>query len=160
MASRTKYARVVQTKNAEDPALRAWIVLARTYHTIERAVSRDAANHGLTIAQFAVLEALFHKGPLPLGQISSLLLVTAGNITYVVDQLEKRGYVARERRRDDRRVVYAALTPAGRELIEEIFPEHARVIAELFDVLTPEEQNDMRRILKKLGLTVSANRGW
>jgi MarR family 2-MHQ and catechol resistance regulon transcriptional repressor len=77
-----------------------------------------------------------------------------------VDQLEKRGYVARERRSEDRRVVYAALTPAGRELIEEIFPEHAHVIAELFDVLTPEEQADMRRILKKLGLTVSANRGW
>jgi MarR family 2-MHQ and catechol resistance regulon transcriptional repressor len=56
-------------------------------------------------------------------------------------------------------VVYAALTPAGRELVEEIFPEHARVIAELFDVLTPEERADLRRILKKLGLTVSANRG-
>ena len=65
--------RVVQTKNAEDPALRAWIVLARAYHTIVRAVSRDAASHGLTLGQFAILEALYQKGPLPLGDRKSVV---------------------------------------------------------------------------------------
>lgn len=159
MPAKTQLARVVRTRNAEDPALRAWIVLARSYHTIERAVSRDAASHGLTIAQFAVLEALYHKGPLPLGRIGSLLLVTAGNITYVVDQLERRELVRRERKSKDRRVVVASLTTEGRALIDDIFPRHARFVAGLFDVLDPPEQAELRRLLKKLGLAVGATAG-
>src|SRR6185437_11437658 len=71
------------------------IVLARAYHTIVRAVSRDVSRYRLTLGQFAVMEALYHKGALPLGRVGSLLLVTAGNITYVVDQLERRGLVRR-----------------------------------------------------------------
>lgn len=159
MPGKSQLARVVRTRNAEDPALRAWIVLARSYHTIERGVSRDAARYGLTIAQFAVLEALYHKGPLPLGQIGSLLLVTAGNITYVVDQLERHKLVKRERRSKDRRLVYAALTPEGRALIDDIFPRHARFVAEMFDVLEPPEQAELRRLLKKLGLAAAAAAG-
>jgi MarR family transcriptional regulator, 2-MHQ and catechol-resistance regulon repressor len=143
----------------DDPALRSWIVLARAYHTIVRAVSRDVARHGLTLGQFAVLEALYHRGPLPLGRIGALLLVTAGNITYVVDQLERRGLVKRERRRDDRRVVYASLTPQGTEMIDQIFPQHANFIVELFGVLTPDELRALRQLLKKLGLSVAAREG-
>lgn len=156
MAVKKTTTRVVQTKNAEDPALRAWIVLARAYHTIVRSVSRDATRHGLTLGQFAILEALYHKGALPLGRIGSLLLVTAGNVTYVVDQLERRGLVVRERRDGDRRVIYASLTTEGRELLDRIFPEHAHFVATLFDTLEPGEQAEMRRILKKLGTTVAA----
>lgn len=148
--------RVIQTRNAEDPALRTWIVLARAYHTIVRAVSRDVSRYRLTLGQFAVMEALYHKGALPLGRVGSLLLVTAGNITYVVDQLERRGLVRRERRHGDRRVVYAALTAKGRAFIDEIFPPHARYVAELFDTLPPDEQNQLRRLLKKLGFAVAA----
>jgi len=147
--------RVIQTRNAEDPALRTWIVLARAYHTIVRAVSREVSSHRLTLGQFAVMEALYHKGALPLGRVGSLLLVTAGNITYVVDQLERRGLVRRERRHGDRRVVYAALTAKGHALIDEIFPEHARYVADLFDTLPPDEQNQLRRLLKKLGFAVA-----
>jgi MarR family 2-MHQ and catechol resistance regulon transcriptional repressor len=144
-----------RTKPVEDTALHSWVVLARAYHTILRAVSRDAATYGITIGQFAVLEVLYHKGPLALGQIGSLLVVTAGNVTYVVDQLERRGLVQRERRRDDRRMVYASLTPKGRELLDEIFPRHARFVATLFDALEDTEQQELARLLKKLGLTVA-----
>lgn len=155
MPSKVPAARVVQTKNAEDPALRSWIVLARAYHTIVHAVTRDVSRYRLTLGQFAVMEALYHKGPLPLGQIGTLLLVTAGNITYVVDQLERRGLVRRERRHGDRRVVYAALTAKGRAEIDGIFPEHTRFVATIFDTLSPEEQAQMRRLLKKLGFAVA-----
>jgi MarR family 2-MHQ and catechol resistance regulon transcriptional repressor len=151
VATKTSVPRPLKIENAEDPALRAWVVLARAYHTIVRAVSRDASGYGLTLGQFAVLEALYHKGPLPLGKIGSLLLVTAGNITYVVDQLEKRGYVKRERSNSDRRVVSASLTPSGRALLGEIFPKHARFVADLFDKLDPDELAQLRRVLKKLG---------
>jgi MarR family 2-MHQ and catechol resistance regulon transcriptional repressor len=153
--AKTSTARVVRTENAEDPALRAWIVLARAYHTILRAVSRDATRHGLTIGQFAVLEALYHNGRLALGRIGSLLLVTAGNVTYVVDQLERRGLVRRERCPNDRRVIYASLTPEGRALLDVIFPKHARFVATLFDTLDAAEQTELRRLPKKLGLAAA-----
>jgi len=143
--------RAIRMENAEDPALRGWVVLARAYHTIVHAVTRDATRYGLTLGQFAVLEVLYHKGPLPLGRIGSLLLVTAGNITYVVDQLEKHGLVKRERHRDDRRMVSASLTAKGRALVAEIFPQHARFVAGLFDKLDPDELAELRRLLKKLG---------
>ena len=133
-------------------------MLARAYHTIVRAVSRDAATYGLTLGQFAVLEALYHKGPLALGRIGSLLLVTAGNVTYVVDQLERRDLVRRERRHDDRRVVYASLTSKGRELVDAIFPSHARFVSGMFEALSPDELADLRRLLKKLGLTVAGRK--
>ena len=158
MTARTEDTGTEEPRRLDDPALRSWIVLARAYHTIARAVSRDATRFGLTIGQFAVLDALYHRGPLPLGRIGSLLLVTAGNVTYVVDQLEKRGLVRRERRHDDRRVVYAALTQKGRALIDEIFPSHAAFVGTLFGVLQPAEQTELRRLLKTLGL-VAAGRG-
>ena len=131
-------------------------MLGRAYHTIVREVSRDVLRYGLTLGQFAVLEALYHKGPLPLGRIGSLLLVTAGDITYVVDRLERRGLVRRERQHDDRRVIYAALTPCGRELLDEIFPKHGRFVAELFETLEPAELQALRRLRKTLGLAVAA----
>ena len=149
----------VSTRHIDDPALRSWIVLARAYHTIVRAVSRDVGRHGLTLGQFAVLEALYHRGPLPLGKIGALLLVTAGNITYVVDHLERRGLVRRERQRADRRVIYASLTPRGMEMLDQIFPQHANFIIELFGALTPDELRTLRRLLKKLGLAVAGREG-
>ena len=155
MAGNSHFARAPLPTASDDPALRTWVVLARAYHTIVRAVAHDAARHGLTLGQFAVLEALYHRGPLPLGKIGSLLLVTAGNVTYVVDQLEQRGLCKRERQPDDRRVVRASLTPKGKHLLDEIFPPHADFVGRLFAQLEPAEIAELRRLLKKLGFSVS-----
>lgn len=133
-----------------------WVVLARAFHSVAGAIARELSRHGLTLAQFAVLEALANKGPLPLGRLGQLLVVTPGNITYVVNQLERRGLVQRERAADDRRVVAASLTESGRELVATIAPEHARFVRELFAVLTPAERAVLRRLLKKLGLAANA----
>ncbi len=119
--------------------------------------TRDIASYGISLGQFAVLEVLYHKGPQPLGKLGSLLLVTAGNITYVVDHLEKSGWVVRERQRDDKRIILARLTPAGKELLDRIFPQHARFIGNLFTALDAGELRDLRRLTRKLGLGI-ANR--
>ena len=134
------------------------MALARCYSTITRAAARDVARHDLSLPQFAVLEALYHKGPLPLGEIGALLLVTGGNITYLVDHLEERGLVKRERKVNDRRVTYAALTPRGTALLDRIFPQHARYIGSLFATLDPDELAELRRLIKKLGVGI-AERG-
>lgn len=135
----------------EEDALRLWIALARSYLTFSRVVSSKVLEYGLTIPQFGILEALHHLGPLSLGELADKLLVTGGNITYVMDRLEDQKLVYRERSEEDRRVVKAHLTPEGRELITRVFPGHAAYVRELVSLLTAEERNDLRTLLKKLG---------
>jgi MarR family 2-MHQ and catechol resistance regulon transcriptional repressor len=114
-------------------------------------VSGRVSEYGLTTPQFGVLEALYHIGPLSLGELASKLLVTGGNVTYVMDRLEQQGLVERERSAEDRRVVRARLTAEGRNLVASVFPEHATAIADLARHLEPDEQEELRRLLKQLG---------
>lgn len=136
----------------EEEALRLWIALARCYSTFARSVSTKVNEYGLTTPQFGVLEALHHLGPLPLGELAEKLLVTGGNVTYVMDRLEEQGLVYRERSDEDRRVVEGRLTPRGHALIQECFPGHAAFIHRLVaDHLGPDEQATLRSLLKRLG---------
>jgi len=105
-------------------ALKLWVVLARAYQAMAERDRRDLENHGLYGSEFAVLEALFYKGPLTLGEVGRKVLLTSGSITHVVDKLEARELVARRRCAEDQRVTYAELTEAGRELVAGIFPAH------------------------------------
>lgn len=135
----------------QELSLRLWIALARCYSTVAREVSARVADYGLTTPQFGVLEALYHLGPLSLGELADKLLVTGGNITYVMDRLEEQGYVFRDRSGPDRRVVMARLTDEGERLIAEVFPGHAAFIAELAGELSAEEQASLRAMLKRWG---------
>lgn len=135
----------------EERALRLWITLARAYLTVSREVGAKVVEYGLTVPQFGILEALHHLGPLSLGELAEKLLVTGGNITYVMDRLEEQGLVYRERSAEDRRVVRAHLTDEGRRRIAEVFPGHAEFICELMSPLDPAEQDGLRGLLKTLG---------
>jgi len=135
----------------EENALRLWIALARCYVTFSRAVACKVAEYDLTAPQFGVLEALYHLGPLPLGELAEKLLVTGGNVTYVMDRLEAQDLVARERLGDDRRVVRAHLTTKGRATIEGVFSGHVEFVHGLVKGLEPEDQDTLRNLLKKLG---------
>jgi len=143
----------------EDQALRLWIALARCYVTFSRAVACKVAEYDLTAPQFGVLEALFHLGPLSLGDLAEKLLVTGGNVTYVMDRLEDQGLVARERSGDDRRVVRAHLTTKGRATIEGVFPNHIGFVRGLVEELQPDEQDNLRDLLKKLGKGIAESPG-
>jgi len=132
-------------------ALGLWIALARCYSTYSKAVAAVVQERGLTLPQFGALEALYHLGPLSLGELADKLLVTGGNVTYVMDRLESQGLVARYRSSDDRRVVRAELTEEGKMLVASVFPEHASYIEHLCRHLDAGEQEELRRLLKQLG---------
>ena len=138
----------------EERALRLWIALARCYSTFAKAISTKVQEYDLTTPQFGVLEALFHLGPLSLGELAEKLLVTGGNVTYVMDRLEDQGLVFRERSPDDRRVIQAKLTDAGYAKIVEVFPGHAEYVATVAGHLGTEEQEQLRTLLKALGVGV------
>jgi MarR family 2-MHQ and catechol resistance regulon transcriptional repressor len=135
----------------QEQALRLWIALARCYITFSRAVACKVAEYDLTAPQFGVLEALHHLGPLSLGELAEKLLVTGGNVTYVMDRLESQGLVARERSGEDRRVIRAHLTSKGKATIEAVFPGHVEFLDSLAHALEPSEKDDLRELLKKLG---------
>jgi len=139
---------------SQERALRLWIALARCYATYARAVSCKVGEYGLTTPQFGILEALYHLGPLSLGDLAGKLLVTGGNVTYVMDRLEEQGLVHRERSSVDRRIIQAKLTEKGHALIAEVFPGHGAFIEDLSASLSPEEQEELRALLKKLGRAI------
>ncbi len=132
-------------------ALKLWVVLARAHRTVEDHLQANVAERGLTLTEFGILEVLYHKGPLLLGEVQRRILVSSGGITYLVDRLEKKGLVERRECPEDRRARYAALTPAGEELIARTFPEHAACIEQLVEALGEEEQRRAVELLRTLG---------
>jgi MarR family transcriptional regulator, 2-MHQ and catechol-resistance regulon repressor len=132
-------------------ALNAYINLVRAADSMLSKIGTHLESEGVTMGQFAVLEALLHLGPMCQHALAAKLLRSGGNMTLVVDNLQKQGWVRRERHEKDRRVVEIHLTPKGRRLITRIFPEHAQAIARVMSELTPAEQDELRRIARKLG---------
>ena len=135
-----------------DPALDLFIVLSRAYNWVNAHAVRDIRCHGLNPTEFGILEALYHKGPLPLQQVGEKVLISSGNITYAVDKLEQKQLLVRKPSAHDRRVIFAELTPQGQELLATLFPQHAEVIRTAVSSLSPEEQILAIQLLKKLGL--------
>src|SRR5208282_306758 len=133
-------------------ALNAHINLARATDSLFARLSPRLEKDGLTTGQFGVLEALLHLGPMCQHALGQKLLRSGGNVTLVVDNLEKRGWVRRERLESDRRMVMIHLTPAGRDLIARVFPKHAKAVKKEMSRLSAAEQETLRRLARKLGL--------
>ncbi|MFC4303629.1 MarR family winged helix-turn-helix transcriptional regulator [Cohnella boryungensis] len=138
-------------KLERDAALDLFIALNRAAQWTNAHSDRDIKRYDLNRTEFGVLELLYHKGSQPLQQIGGKVLMSSGNITYVVDKLEKKGYVQRRACTEDRRLIYADITESGERLIEEAFPGHAEVIRRAVDGLDEEEKRTASRLLKKLG---------
>jgi MarR family transcriptional regulator, 2-MHQ and catechol-resistance regulon repressor len=126
------------------------IALARSYQAIERGVRPHLAEHGLAMTEFAVLEVLYHKGALPLGEIRDRILVTGASTTYVVKKLEQRGLMRRRSCTEDQRVVFGEITPKGRALMEEVFPGHVDRLRQVMAVLSVSEKREASRLLRRL----------
>lgn len=135
-------------------SLKLFIVLSRAHKAITESTNQFIQKQGVNPTEFAVLELLYHKGRQPLQQIGNKILLASGSITYVVDKLEKRGYLARISCPSDRRVTYAEITDAGTAFMGELFPEHEQKLHELLSALTIEEKATAIELLKKLGLSI------
>jgi MarR family 2-MHQ and catechol resistance regulon transcriptional repressor len=142
----------------QDIALKLWVVLSRAHEAVAAHSHDDIARHGLSPTAFASLEVLYHKGPMLVGELQRKILISSGGITYVIDQLASKGLVTRRPCEDDRRAVYAELTPAGRKLLKSIFPLHAAAIESDVAGLTRREQEEATRLLKTLGLAAEQSR--
>jgi MarR family 2-MHQ and catechol resistance regulon transcriptional repressor len=135
----------------ERRALDVYIKLMRAADSVGLRSMASIQGSGLTPTQFGVLEALYHLGPMMLSELAQKHLKSPNNLTVVTDNLEKHGLVRRVRDEKDRRVVRVFLTDTGRDLIRRVFPVHARNVVAQMSVLTPEEQEQLGCLLRRLG---------
>lgn len=136
----------------EQKTLNAFIKLMRATESLNNRLNRHHIKANLTVTQFGVLEALLHLGPLNQKSLGEKLLKSGGNITLVIDNLEKSGWVERQENPDDRRSMLIHLTPEGKDFISSYFPKHLDRIIKEFDVLSETELDQLAKICKKLGL--------
>ncbi|MBF8247548.1 MAG: transcriptional regulator, MarR family [Bacteroidetes bacterium] len=134
-----------------DAALTMWVKLARAFSTFNKLTADHIRSFGLTQPQFGALETLGHLGPMIIGDLCKKQLVSGGNMTVVVDNLEELGLAKRTTSRHDRRAYIVGLTPKGKKLFQKIFAQHAEFVAKIAAVLTEGEQEHLGTLLKKLG---------
>lgn len=138
-------------------ALRTYVRLMRAANTMRSFAARQLADTGLTLTQFAVLEALYHLGPMSLSDVARKVLTTGGNLTMVVGNLEKEGLVSRKCSEEDARVYIVSLTAKGARTIAQIFPKHAAALTERIQVLASQEQEHLGDLCRKLGKAAAGN---
>ena len=131
------------------PELKILIGLHRTANAIDRKTAQIASGYGLTLGQFAVLEALYHKGDLTVGQVQDAILSTSGTIPLIVGKLEAQGYLTRRQDAVDRRRWILSLTGEGRALIAEVYPLNEKMILEQMECWTGEEKEVLVSLLQR-----------
>jgi MarR family 2-MHQ and catechol resistance regulon transcriptional repressor len=133
-----------------------WLVLWKAAQAVEAYAKRSIEHLELGGSDFAVLEALLHKGVLPVNEIGRKVLLTSGSITVAIDRLEAKGLVERRASADDRRARIVHLTKEGRKLITRAYAEHAADMERLASALSASERATLIRLLKKIGYKAAA----
>jgi MarR family 2-MHQ and catechol resistance regulon transcriptional repressor len=136
--------------------MHVWLILIKAFHAIAAWVPQFREG-GVGDSDFRVLEALLHKGPMPVNAIGPKVFLTPGSISTAVERLREKGLVSRCETEADRRVHMVGLTAKGRKLIVRVFAAHAKQMEELAEVLTPAERVCLTEALKKLGKKAAAN---
>lgn len=137
--------------NTSPTGLRTWMILWKATQSVQANARRNIDGLGLGLTDFAVLEVLLHKGPLPVNVIGSKVLLTSGSVTTAIDRLEVRSLVERGPHAHDRRARIVHLTDKGRKLIECAFGAHARAMEDVFSCLSGPERSAFIETLKTLG---------
>lgn len=135
-----------------EATLHLYRVLSKAFKSVTDHSAANCKNEGFNPTDFAVLEMLYHKGPQPIQQIGSKLLLQSGNVTYVIDKLERNGYLRRHPCAKDRRVIYAEMTDEGRNIMERVMPSQVDTLCRALSGLTCEEKMQATDLLKKLGI--------
>jgi MarR family 2-MHQ and catechol resistance regulon transcriptional repressor len=139
-------------KNEPDlSGIHLWLLLWKASRAVEAHATRSIARFKMGATDFAVLEALFHKGPLTVKQLREKVLLTSGSMTTAVDRLEVRGLVARHDDANDRRARIIRLTPEGRKSIECAFSQHRDEMETALAGFSDEDRAHLLPLLRRLG---------
>ncbi len=139
------------TPRPDSTGVHVWLVFMKAFHALIMHAEESIERTDLGDSDFRVLEALLHKGPLPVNTIGPKVWLTPGSISVAVDRLVNKGLVSRKDQAGDRRVRQVELTAKGRALITGGFREHAAAMENAVSVLSKKERLTLLRLLKKLG---------
>lgn len=138
-------------KENDTDTLKLLTILLKASTSVTNLLKKDMNSYGLNATEFMVLELLYNKGERSVQKIGQKVLLTSSSISYVIDQLESKRFVKRERARKDRRVILVTLTARGEKLMQEIFPQHSLVIHDLFSDIPVDDLSELADKLKKIG---------
>ena len=127
------------------------LVLWKAAKAIEKVDRASIVGTGLQLSEFTIMEALLHKGPLPINTIGEKVLLTSGSMTAAINRLEKKGFVRRIQDRSDGRFFHVHLTEIGRMVIKKAYEKHATNLEQVAKGLTEKERREFVRLLKKIG---------
>ena len=137
-------------KETSSREVMLWVRLAMTFNVLYQEIKHELSKENLTIPQLEIIACLDRTKGLPLSEIAERLLVSGGNVTGIIDRLERDGYVHRVRDKRDRRVVKALLTEKGFEIYKAFYPRYKEIMHRINSALTVEERKQLQRLLKKL----------
>ena len=143
------------TRPAERPGIHTWLVLMKAYGTLRRHAERSIEALDMCLSDFAILEALLHKGPQSVRELGRRIDLTSGSMTTAIDRLEARRLVTRTDHASDRRAWVIQLTPAGRTLIAKVFTGHEQAMDRAMRGLSKAELAILTDLLKRLGTTAA-----
>ncbi|MFC5630285.1 MULTISPECIES: MarR family winged helix-turn-helix transcriptional regulator [Streptococcus] len=135
--------------NFKNNAVKSMVVLRKAFRTIDAKVSESFKDFELTPAQFGVLDVLYAKGSMKIGDLIDSTLATSGNMTVVIKNMEKKGWINKTACPNDKRAFWIDLTDQGREVIAAALPAHIDKVEETFAVLSSDEQTQLIDLLKK-----------
>lgn len=139
----------------ESLDLKLWTVLAKAYDSMRAHAFARIEAEGFTPGEFAILDTLYHKGPMVLGELQHRVLVTSGGISYLTDRLEKRGLALRREFARDRRTREVALTAEGEALMDQLFPAHTAVIERALAQVDPAVKEATIALLRTVGRSIA-----
>lgn len=143
--------------NSKESGTHLWLILWKSYKALESYDRQSISNAGFAcLSDFALLEVIYHKGPLPVNTIAEKVFLTSGSMTTAVNRAVKSGWVEKKADPADGRVVQVHLTQAGRSLIQSAFAQHAQNLERAFSMLDGDERKELGRLLKKVGKTAEA----
>jgi MarR family transcriptional regulator, 2-MHQ and catechol-resistance regulon repressor len=140
----------VNTKAPNDQAITLWAALGDAYSAMAAHATAEAARHGFSLAELAVLDVLHRRGQMLLGELQRHVSVSSGGATFLVDRLEGKGLVRRRSCADDRRATFATLTPKGVRVLTRVLPKHEKAIRKATAALSSKRQRQTTELLRKL----------
>ena len=145
--------RAPNTTTSHSPAIHAWLVLMKAHRTLSRHAKRSIEAAEMCFSDFAILEALLHKGPQTVTDLGHRIDLTSGAMTTAIDRLEERKFVSRADHPTDRRTWLIHLTPEGQTLIKKVFAGHVEAMEQAMRGLSKTERATLTALLKRLGTT-------
>ncbi len=135
----------------KDVRIKAFTVFMKASQSVEKLIKQDFLKKEINLNEYAVMELLYHRGEMPIQSIGKRVLMGSGSITYVIDKLEKKGFLYRKPCEEDRRKMFACITDAGKEYMDIRVKEQEALITKVFAEWDDEEVGTAIDLLKRVG---------